>query len=148
MSNGDIKKEVAKNVAPQRMERKPIGGVNYKLTVTGQEAGFHYAWINDDQVDERLDNGFEFVTHAVRVGTKHIDVSKMQGAKIQRNVGGGVIAYLMRIPQEFYDADMRAQQGLVDQSEEQLAHDINSNGLNGSLQIGDKVFVSNDKYKP
>lgn len=121
----------------KRKERNPITGLKTKLSLTGEEPGFHYAWINDDNVGAAEDAGYEFVSHPIRVGNKHIDVSTMQGAKISRNVGGGVIAYLMRQPQEWYDTDMAAEQReKVDKSVEQVFVELNSNGLNGTLITG------------
>lgn len=132
-----IKKEVVTKERPKRKERNSITGTRTKLSIQGEEPGFHYAWINDENVGTAEDAGFEFVSHAVKIGNKHIDVSQMQGAKVSRNVGGGVIAYLMRIPQEFYDEDMAEEQRVkVDAAEQAIFVDINSNGLVGKVQKG------------
>lgn len=131
------KASVAKD-APKRKERNSITGTRTKLSLQGEEPGFHYAWINDENVGTAEDAGFEFVTHAIKVGNKHIDVSTMQGARVSRNVGGGVIAYLMRIPQEWYDHDMQEEQReKVDASEQAIYKEINSNGLVGTIRTGD-----------
>lgn len=121
----------------ERKERNSITGTRTKLSLTGEEPGFHYGWINDDFVGTAMDAGYEFVTHAIKVGNRHIDTSTMQGAKISRNVGGGTIAYLMRVPQEWYDEDMTLEQKeKVDASEAKIFVEINSNGLNGTLIRG------------
>lgn len=134
-------KTVTSNEAPlarvKRKERTPINGTATKLSLTGEEPGFHYAWINDDFVGTAEDAGYEFVTHAIKIGNKHVDISTMQGAKIQRNVGNQVIAYLMRTPQAWYDEDQKAhQRDKVDATEARIFEEINSNGLNGSITIG------------
>lgn len=122
---------------PKRKERNSITGTKTKLSLTGEEPGFHYAWINDDFVGTAEDAGYAYVTHAIKVGNRHIDVSELQGHKISRNVGGGVIAHLMRVPQEFFDEDMAEEQRVkVDASEERIKTEINSNGLNGVLVQG------------
>jgi hypothetical protein len=134
-------KAVAKE--PQkRKERNRINGTRTKLEISGQEAGFHYAWINDEFVGTFEDCGYEFVSHPVKVGNKHIDVSQMQGAKVSRNVGGGVIAYLMRIPQVLYDEDMALEQKeKVDAKEAAIFGDLNSNGLVGTIRKGSDVWA-------
>jgi hypothetical protein len=140
MSNEEktvIKKDVVSKERTKRKERNSITGTRTKLALTGEEPGFHYAWINEDNVGTAEDAGFEFVSHAIKVGNKHIDISQMQGSKISRNVGGGVIAYLMRVPQEWYDEDMAEEQRMkVDAAEKAIFVDINSNGLVGKIQKG------------
>jgi hypothetical protein len=131
------KTAVAKEAKPMRKERNSITGTRTKLQLTGEEPGFHYAWINEDNVGTAEDAGYEFVSHAIKVGNRHIDVSQMQGSKVSRNVGNQVIAYLMRVPQEWYDADMAEEQRLkVDAAEAQVFVDSNSNGLHGTLKTG------------
>jgi hypothetical protein len=131
------KKVIETKERPQRKQRNSITGTRTKLSLTGEEPGFHYAWINDDNTGTALDAGYEFVSHDIKVGNKHIDISSMQGAKISRNVGGGVIAYLMRVPQEWYDEDMAAEQReKVDAKEQQIFVENNSNGLTGTLVRG------------
>lgn len=131
-----IKKEVAKE-RNRRRERSDMNGNRQKLAVTGEEPGFHYAWINDENVGDALDNDYEYVTHAVKVGSNHIDVSQMQGAKISRNVGGGVIAYLMRIPEEWYQQNqLEDVDRPTDATEEAIHVELNSNGLTGTIVAG------------
>jgi hypothetical protein len=138
------KPAVAKD-ASKRKERNRIGGNRMKLELTGCEPGFHYAFINEENVGSAQDQGFEFVTHAIKVGNKHIDVSQMQGKQITRNVGGGVIGYLMRVPQEWYDEDMAiAQREGPDAMEAQVYNDSNSNGLIGTVRKGADVW--NEPY--
>lgn len=143
-------KKGAKRERPSRKDKTPINGMRTKLEVTGQEPGFHYAWINDENVGTALDNDYEFVEHAVKVGHKHIDVSQMQGSKISRNVGNGVVAYLMRIPEEWYQDNMLENQNYVDFTEKQLYVESNSNGLSGTI-VSDKNAWLEDtpqlKYK-
>lgn len=129
-----VKKE-AKSLA--RKERNSITGTRLKLALEGEEPGFHYAWINEENVGTATDCSYEFVTHAIKVGNRHIDVSKMQGSYITRNVGGGVIAYLMRVPQDLFESDMAEEQRVkVDALEKQIFVDNNSNGLRGTVVRG------------
>lgn len=119
-----------------KRERTSINGTRALLEVRGKEAGFHYAWINGDHVDARRENGFEHVRHAVQIGAKRIDVSTMpQDQFVSRNVGMGVIAYLMRIPQEFYDEDMAALQNEVDERTKAQIRGLSSDGVSGGAKV-------------
>lgn len=132
-----IKKTEAPEDLTKRRQRNSITGYKTKLAITGEEPGFHYAWMNDENTGTALDCGYDFVTHDLKVGNKHINVAELQGAKIARNVGGGVVAFLMRIPQDWYDEDMLAEQReKVDAKEEQIYIEMNSNGLTGALVKG------------
>lgn len=136
MSEGE-KTVIQKPAQKPKIERTPINGMKTKLTLTGEEPGFHYVWVNDENVGTFQDASYEFVNHPIKVGNRHIDVSDMQGAKISRNVGNGVVAYLMRVPDEFYQEDMKVyHRDVVDAAEERIHVEINSNGLNGKVIIG------------
>ena len=124
-----------------RKTRVPIGTARGRLEVHGKEPGFHYAWINDYNVDEALDQGFEFVDHDVKVGTRRIGVGKREdgSAAVWMPVGAGVTGFLMRIPQEFYDEDMKAYNRRVEESEEGIKRQTgNNNGLQGTVEIARK----------
>jgi hypothetical protein len=123
------------NAAQKRRERLPINGHRTILEVRGKEPGFHYAWILEEEVSLRMDNGFEHVRHPVEVGHKRIDVSNMAGSYVTRNLGGGKMGYLMRIPQEFYDEDMAAEQEIVNEQERARVRDSSSDGLTGSIRV-------------
>lgn len=132
-----IKKE-AKKVRQRNRDKSSPGQARLKLSVSGKEPGFHYAWINEDNVGDALDNDYEYVSHPVKVGAKHIDVSTMPGGKISRNVGNGVVAYLMRIPEEWYEQNQKEEvDDPTDFTEKQLYVESNSNGLSGTL-VSDK----------
>ncbi len=118
-----------------RRERTPITGGRLILEVKGKEPGFHYAFVPEEMVHERLENGFEHVRHPVQVGGKRIDVSQMQGSYVTRNLGRGLIGYLMRIPQEFYEEDMALEQARVDEQERNRVRDISSDGLSGTIRV-------------
>lgn len=128
----------------KRRERTPITGTRTMLEVRGKEPGFHYAWINDEYVDLRKENGFEHVRHPVQVGSKRLDVSKGPTTEfVSRNVGKGVIAYLMRIPLEFYREDIEDQQRLVDEKTAAQIGNLSKNGLSGEVKITHGTSISN-----
>lgn len=128
------------NKAAKRRERTPIGGTRAILEVRGKEAGFHYAWVNEDYVYQRQEEGFEHVRHPVQVGSKRIDVSQGPTSEfICRPVGKGVIAYLMRIPQEFYDEDMAALQRTVDDKTAAQIGNLRKDGLSGNVRVSSSL---------
>lgn len=121
--------------------RVPIGTARGRLEINGKEPGFHYAIINDYNVDEALDQGFEFVSHGVKVGTRRIGVGKREdgSAAVWVPVGAGVTGYLMRIPQEIYDEDMKKyHKNIVDGTEEGIRRQSVNNGLQGTIEIARK----------
>lgn len=121
--------------------RVPIGTARGRLEITGKEPGFHYAIINDYNLDEAQDQGFEFVTHNVKVGTRRIGVGKREdgSSAVWVPVGAGVTGYLMRIPQELYDEDMaRYHKEVVDPTEEGIRRQSVNNGLQGTVEIARK----------
>lgn len=121
-------------------ERIPIGAPRSRLDVKGKEPGFHYAFINDDEVDERLDQGFEFVTHKVKVGTRRIGATQTEDGSmcVSLPVGAGRTGYLMRIPQELYDQDMKSYHKSIDATEQGISKQSSSNGLQGTVEISRK----------
>jgi hypothetical protein len=113
-----------------------INGHRMILEVKGKEPGFHYAWIGEDRVYAAQSGGFEHVRHAVQVGDERIDVSRMPtDSFVSRNVGGMKIAYLMRIPQEDYDAEMNDLQEDVNAQERARVRDSSSDGLSGTIKV-------------
>lgn len=91
-----------------RQTRKPFGSTDQKLAVPAIP-GYHQHWFNDDpgRIFQAKEAGYEHVTDE-------------RNAPISRNVGvatggGPLLAYLMRIPQEWWEEDMSRQQKIVDQ---------------------------------
>lgn len=106
-----------------KIDRVPIHGAKNILSVEGQEPGFHYCWVADapqhsySYIDKFLRAGYEYVTHDVVVGDRRIDAAPGIGAKHSIPGGNGVTLYLMRIPQEYYDADMGQFHKTIDEME-------------------------------
>lgn len=124
-----------------RPARIPIHGYRNVLDVTGQEAGWHYCWVNDYNVDKYQDGGYEFVTHEVTVGHAKVNSGSQVGAKVSKAVGNGVTAFLMRLPEEYYNEELAALNEKVDASEETMKALLNS-GKDG--QYG-KVSISSSR---
>lgn len=102
--------------------RIPMGRRNV-LKVHGleEDENYHYRFFNDvgDRLLQCLDAGYEFVPkEGMQVGDKTVDSARGTESVVKKGVGNGVVAYLMRIPREFWEEDQAAKQRLVDQSEE------------------------------
>lgn len=121
----------------ERPKRVPINGFRNKLTITGQEPGWHYFICNDEDVDKFLAGGYEFVTHEIQVGDRKIDNAQMVGGKIAIPVGNGMTGYVMRCPEEYYKEDMAAIQREVDETERSMIGGLNSkdDGRYGEVKI-------------
>ena len=122
----------------ERPQRVPINGLRDKIAVRGQEPGWHYCWVNEDNVDSYLLGGYEFVTHEVRVGDRKIDNASMIGGKVATKAGNGITAFLMRCPQEIYEEEMALVQERTDDTEQSLRANLNSgaDGRYGKVEIG------------
>lgn len=137
--NEDTK--VLKEIAPKKKrERRPLNATRTLLDVRGKEPGFHYAWINEDNVFAATEAGYEHVRHPVEVGSKRIDVSKMPtDSHVVLNVGKGVKAYLMRQPDEFFEEDQALDQVKADDQMRARLGEFNKDGLTGSIDVGVSV---------
>lgn len=99
--------------AARPARRKPFGSMEQKLAYA-ERPGFHRHWFNDvpGRIDRAKEAGYE-------------NVKDKDGNVVVRNVGiadggGPLRAYLMEIPQEWYQEDMKAQQNLIDEREQQI----------------------------
>lgn len=111
-----------------RPKRQPINGYRDTLNVSGKEEGFHYCWVNEDKVPRYEQGWYEFVTHDVIVGDTKINTAQQLGQKVSLAVGNQMMAYLMRIPNEYYEEDMKAQSDAVDDMESTMKTRLNSGG--------------------
>src|SRR5882762_1370888 len=108
-----------------RPQRGAIHGKRNKITVTGTEAGFHYCWVNEDNVERFLEDGYTFVTHEVKVGDKAINKDSQIGGKVSKNMGNSVTAYLMRCTEEIYQEIMDMLNQEVDETEQTMKGSLN-----------------------
>lgn len=89
--------------ARQRPKRRPFGSLEQKLAYP-ERPNFHRHWFNDakNRIDRALEAGYEHVKDK-----EGKNVSYVVGTA---EAGGPLHAFLMEIPQEWYDEDMAAQQ--------------------------------------
>lgn len=93
----------------RKFVRKPFGQQMQKLAYP-VEPGYHHHWFNDNgrgRIDQAKEAGYEHV-----IGRDGNPVKAPVGVA----EGGSIlIAFLMKIPQEWYEDDMAAQQRAIDE---------------------------------
>lgn len=121
-----------------RPERVSINGLRDKLSVRGQEPGWHYCWVNEDNVEQYKLGGYEFVTHEVQVGSRKIDQASMTGGRVALPGGNGFLIFLLRCPQDVYEDEQNLVNERTDSTEQSLRENLNSgiDGRYGKVVIG------------
>lgn len=116
----------ATEAGPARPNRKPFGSMQLKLAHEIRQ-GFHGHWFNDvpGRVDRAKDAGYEHVKDKNGKEVKRV-VGTAEG-------GGALTAYLMEIPEEWYQEDMKAEQAHIDEKEEMMRR--------GKLDAPEKGYV-------
>ena len=113
---------------------KPFGAAESKLAYPPR-AGFTRRWFNDDpgRIDRAIDRDY---THVL--DKKGNPVSLVVGTSAR---GGGLTAYLMEIPTEFYNADFALKQKALDEV------DFAIYGGTFKQEPGDKRYTPKDTVK-
>lgn len=120
-----------------RAKRTPIHGLRDKLNVRGEEPGWHYCIVNEDNTTRFEAAGYEFVTHEVQIGDRHIDKAQEVGGKVSIKVGNGVTGYLMRCLEEDYQEEMKLVDDETNAKESALFQSLNSkeDGKYGEVRV-------------
>jgi len=125
------KKRISKSIAnhqkkdvPQRRQRTPLLQQRSLMRVP-KDPYYEYRIANDvgDNISNLIEAGYEIVdrdNNTIEIDLRAQDPLWRQRAKSQ-SVGGGMIAYLMRIPKEWYKEDQRKKFKMVDDSEKGLS---------------------------
>lgn len=94
----------------QRVKRKPFGSLDQQLAYPARE-NYHRHWFNDvgNRIARAGEAGYEHVKDKDNKNVSHV-VGTADG-------GGPLRAFLMEIPEEWYQEDMRAQQDDIDDKE-------------------------------
>jgi hypothetical protein len=105
----ETREEVVAKVRPKRI---PVFEQNRnKISVSGlDQVNFQYRWVNDvdDRLQMFLEGGWEFADkHGKSVGDATVETAKGTGSTLSRNMGRGVIAFLMRIPKDIWLEDQK-----------------------------------------
>lgn len=124
-----------------RRSRSPIDGRRNILTVKGLDPGMVGRWVDNtpERVEQLLEQGYAPVHKAVQVGDLSIDSGAKLGEVITKRVGGGKEAILMQIPEEWYKADQKEKQRIVDERETAIKQDSKDQNFYGKVTVDDIV---------
>jgi hypothetical protein len=123
-----IKRDAERQSAGAVRERAPdLGGPQLKLTVHGTIPGYHMYWENDEdgKIEQLLFDGFDFVTpDEVRRGSDLVadmDLTNRISRYVGRHQDGSPLrAYLMKCPDEIWEARQAGAQRQVNDWDEQI----------------------------
>ena len=112
------------------------------LSVRGltDEAEYVYRWVNDtgDRIMNLVDDGYTFVDKkGLAAGDTTIESARGTDSLMRKGVGGGTVAYLMKIPRETFNA-YKEEQRREDQELLQTMQSTQGTSLTGSLVIEQK----------
>jgi hypothetical protein len=96
-----------------RPTRRPFGSMDQKLAWP-LIPGFHLHWFNDvpGRIDRAKEAGYEHV--------KDADGKLVQRIVGVSNAGDGLVGFLMKIPQDWYEEDMKKEQDRIEQFDDDL----------------------------
>lgn len=135
-----VEKRVRKGI------RAGITGGRNILTVQGLDPEFHYCWVTDfnGKVEHFLEMGYDFESRDLVFGEKSVEQgSGKADSRVAKNVGGGMVAYLMKYPKNEWERDMNAIQRELDLQEREWKSNLNSgkNGTYGKVDIEQKDYA-------
>ena len=141
MNHRATRNELKSKVRPDRI---PVYEANRnKITVVGLDHdNFQYRWVNDTEgrIDMFLNAQWELVAkEGLKVGDGGVEQSARTSSAMSKGMGGGVIAYLMRIPKDIWlmDQDRKEREDIA-----ALEADMKRNAGNaadyGKLEINTK----------
>lgn len=122
---GRPKKNSETSSRPYKFQRKRDGRIalskTRKLGYAHKKEGLHYHWANESTTDfkELQDRGYTFINESDH-DFRDVAMPSQDGHIIKRPVGGGEYAYLMAIPQEWYDEYEAAEQRENDEVMDQI----------------------------
>ena len=124
-------------------KRKPIG-TSSRLTVDSRDKdpNFHYRIVNDDppgRIKMFEEAGYEVVKENVSIGDRQAGDGKQIGKIAEKQVGGGVKAYLMKIPKKWYNEDQEAKARRLREAESAMRDESNKQGRYGKVEVGRKT---------
>lgn len=104
----------------ETQKRVPAGQPKVSLIVKGIPKGYRGYWAREEQIQELLDAGYEFVAQEnVQVGSEQ-DRGDGLGNVVQHQGKRGTRLYLMKIKQEWYDENQALKQKEVDAVDHQI----------------------------
>lgn len=113
-----------------RPKRISVNQQRDRLSVRGLDTNnFYYRWFNDfeGRIENALQAGYVFVekSEIQSSGDPTVDTSRGTDSRIRKGVGGGKVAYLMKLPIEYkkeYDAEKEAEILETERAMQRLKH--------------------------
>lgn len=132
----------------ERPKRISVNQQRDKLNVLGLDTGnFYYRWVND--VEDRLltfkQAGYEFVdkSEVKSSGDPTVDTSKGTDSRLRKGVGGGLTAFLMKLPLEYKRQDDAEKEAEILETERSMrrlksetGHRMSQDADYGNISIG------------
>ena len=128
----------------EKKKRVSINGDRHHFEAGGLDTeNFHYCWVNDlinhdaDNIQKYIDAGYDFVLkdESGKYVTEPDRGSTMTGLKVSKPVGVGRTAFLMRVPNEYYNQDLEEYNSKVDAAEQAWKEQKRDNGLYGNVEV-------------
>lgn len=130
---------VTRAVRPK--ERIPVGGHRDKLGVTGRDPNYFYRWVEDiheagQEIFNYIQGGYTFAPkEGLNIGENFVYASENVGSVV-RKPSGDRFLFLMRLPLDLYEQDQRDKQKRIDETEEQMIGDRNTQRDDGQYGGG------------
>lgn len=127
----------------KRPKRIPMSGQRMRMHIEEEDKdpNFHYAWINDQKglLHRARTAGYEHVltSEMPSWGESDVDSADSSSSVVTMPVGDKLLAYLMKQPMEYWEADHAEEQRIVDAREADMKKELNSgqNGTYGKVDI-------------
>lgn len=112
---------------PDRPDRTPLHDQKDKINIKEMDPNYHYRWVTSnnptdpDRVERFKRGGYEVVGGNVKVGDSTVeDLTTRSSGAVERYMGQGQKAVLMRIRRDWYEEDQAAKQKEIDALEQQM----------------------------
>lgn len=117
---------------PRPRPRKPFGSMTQKLAYPPRP-GFHHHWFNDDgpRIAQAIEAGYTHVQNERAENVSYVVGTGKDGSAMK--------AFLMEIPQEWYDQDMKDQQAQVNSREQDIKRGL-ADAIAGSGESQEKFY--------
>jgi hypothetical protein len=127
-------------------KRIPLGKRNILTVTEEKDPSYNYRFVNDEpgRIKMFRDAGWEVVEKrgGMQIGDPQAGLSEQVGSIVTKSVGGGKVAYLMRIKKEFYEEDQELKAASIRELESGLkmeeTKNPNKDGRYGKVEIQEK----------
>lgn len=152
VTKSKLQKDTSENSGLKKLKRiKPRVSLQDRrhLAFVKDPEGYKGRWVNDEgnRINTFINAGWEILdengTHVE--ADRRIQKSDWRQSALSQQVGGGIVAYYMIIPEEWYQADQAKKQAKIDQQENQI-RSPQSVGIDPSKTYGE-IKINHDKSK-